>query len=333
MLALATLAALVYAGLYLYVRLRYGDRGIALLASDDFPTPARITLRRDTAPEHFHPDANAAVARSLVAEGFFPVSHFSIDEIPILSVHGLYHPGERLLAAVCDHPVTPGLYEVSAHYADGRVLRATNNPLHRPELSPPSWRTVFERRLAPAAAVAAVRRPGDDDARIAISDENFVEVYERTYAVAMDFILKQDCVPEDLIRANAATYGVDDALSPRDMAAARESLARFLSGELETACLKNFLRKGTLTAARWERLRKRVFVIHERMSGETVLRRLARCVHERHAAQLRVRLAGHENLCGVALFEKLNASLPVHHRVRKLGDVREPVFARICSAP
>lgn len=329
----AGLLAVLYGAVYLWAQFSYGRRGLQLLAGAPLVTPARITLRRDTSPCLYHPEAVRDRAMTLRSVGFVPVNYYTIDQLEDIGLMGLYHPGLRLLAVIWDHPTLPARFEVAAHYPGRHFFKISNHPVHRDEPAPPGSTILFQDAPDVGAALAALETVAPREGRVPIDDRNLVARFEYAYARTMDGLIKQDRLSDEFIRANVAAWGIDRALCEDDIADIRRYYRRSLAGQLEIACIGNFLRSGAVDAARWERLRKRVIVVHDRMTRQHVLDSFARCLPESMLATLHGRIEAAQNVEGIALFEHINASLPAPHRFKRLGSVAEPVPAAICAPP
>lgn len=327
------LLVVLYAAVYLWARLSYGRRGLHMLANSPLMTPARVTLRRDTSPALYHPNAVRTRAAALRAVGFVPVNYYTVDQLDDIGVQGLYHPGRRLLAAIWDHPTLPARFEIAAHYPRQGFHKVSNHPIHRDELAPPGSTIMFGANADVGAALAHLEAHAPVDGRLTVDDRNLVARFEQAYARTMDWLIRENRISDEFVRENVAAWGIDRPLDDEDVRQIRRQYRRSLSRQLETACIGNFLRSGAVDAARWERLRARVFVVHDRMTRDKVLDLFARCLPDSVTATLNGRFAAAGGAEGVALFEEINASLPAPHRLRRLGSVAEPVAATICAPP
>jgi hypothetical protein len=295
-------------------------------------TPARITLRRDTDPCFFHPDAIASRMTALRRAGFMPAGHYVAEQLDDMGLVGLYHPGRRLLAMIWDHPTLPARFELSAHFADGGFVKVSNHPVYRDEAAPAGSRIAYGRDADIGAALALLDADVPAAGRVTIDDRNLVAYFEDGWARAMDGLIRVDRISDAFILDNVAAWGIRRPLDDEDLESLRGYFRRCLASSVESACIGNFLQSGSVDAARWERLRARVVVVHERMPRESVLALFARCLPDTPVATLRQRFAT-ATAEGLGLFEQINESLPEAQRLRRLGSVAEPVAATICARP
>ncbi|MEM9055915.1 MAG: hypothetical protein AAGD86_00480 [Pseudomonadota bacterium] len=329
--ALSLVAMAGLCGLILWMRLSNPYAEADALASAGYPLPARITLQRNFDADSVAGTSAACTAAQLRGAGFVPIATFEVAQIPGLAFDALFHPGTGCAAAVYESPDETPAFEVFRRFADGSLLTLTTNTLVDPATVPPAHRLVSVADLTPADTLNLLAQYEPDEAVAAIDDRNFVEVFERSYADNMDWKIKHGCYSPGFLEEITRRFVSGDP-SDAQIDAARDTLERALEGEISTACLGNYLNAATLSAGTWEKIRDRVFVIHDRMDRYEMLEVVTYCVGERRAERLFGMFDLHATPDTLSLFEQLNAALPRNERIAQLGRVDEPVPAAICHA-
>ncbi|MEL7451257.1 MAG: hypothetical protein AAFN78_18740 [Pseudomonadota bacterium] len=329
--ALSLLALTLLCGLVVWMRLRNPyDKGDTL-ACAGYPLPARITLQRaiDASDYEEHtPSAERTITR-LRSTGFVPVGTFEVAQIPGLMLEAMFHPGSGCAAAVYENGDNEPAFEIIRSYEDGSLLSLTTNTLIDPDTVPPTHHLVSIADLDPGDVLDLVHENDADKPAVPIDDRNFVEVFEQSYAHSMDWKIKHGAYSDAFLQEITRRF-VSGNPSEEELEGARATLENALDSEIANACLGNFLNGAPLSAAAWERIRDRVFVIHERMDRHEMLDLIACCVGDRRAQRLFGMFDIHASPDNISLFEKINSALPKNERIAQLGRVDEPVPAAIC---
>ncbi len=328
LVAMATVCAFV-----LWMRLKNPYSEADALACAGYPLPARITLQRHMDSEDFaeQTDSAARVVAQLRGAGFVPVAKFEVAQIPGLALQALFHPGAGCAAAVYDNGENAPAFEVIRAFRDGSMTTLTTNTLVDPATVPPSHKLISVADLRATNVLNLLEQYDSGEQVRAIDDRNFVEIFEQAYAHSMDWKIKHGCYSDGFLREITRRF-VSHNPSEDELDAARDALEGALQSEIATACLGNYLQSASLTAGTWEKIRDRVFVIHERMERHEMLDLIACCVGERRAERLFGMFDLYASADNISLFEQINSALPKHEQIAQLGRVNEPVNAAICHA-
>lgn len=338
------LVALVV-GFYLlkiWLKRKFGAAGLAAMKYAGNSTPARITLYRSDEEWH-HADDIAKLKGSIEAIGFVPVDKYEVEEMADVQLSAFYHPGQSASAVIYDHPIAGCWFDLVTKYPDS--TSATVSTAKTPTLIEiPGDLTIKNPAFGVREAwdtLLAQRKPGPF---VAIDSDNFVAVFEASYARFMDHVLAKGEIDEKFVRDSGKSLGMKGNYSDEQYAEAKRIEEEKMRGQISDACLDNFVKASKLTAAQWEACRDRTLVVHERMTADEVIETFAAWTPDLLAhsddpkggpakRDPRVVAVQAETSNPVELFEKLNALLPARRAFLKLGEVTLPAKAHVMLAP
>lgn len=320
---LAILLLLVAGGLFLRFKVR-SLLGALEKAASTIPVgaPSRIHLRELAAPSWEDDEAVTELAEALPGLGFAPIGLYQVEEMEGLGLSSWLNVGDRAYAVVYEHPMACVWVEFVTRYEDETAVTFTNNaegtgldqrpgfPVERfPELDLP---TLYRKFLA--------ERP--EGPKKPPTADGFANEFVQAYADEMDWRNSRGGVSLDEIRAigdhSGIPYDEDTLESLRDQS--------YLDAmdQLETRIREQFLASTELSAARWEDIRERLVVIHDKMTADYLEGVVSEYTEENgEIPQGSPRIA----------FAGLNARLRKSRRFEKIGEVSKPVEADLYVAP
>jgi hypothetical protein len=129
------------------------------------------------------------------------------------------------------------------------------------------------------------------------------------------------------LRAVAALTGQE--CSDEHLEATRQLLAAQAIEQLGTALRERFVATSGISAAEWERVRDRLVIIHDKMTGEMVSDLVYESLDEDDADGF----DAESDAPPRTQFAEFNATLPAPRRFERLGTLEEPVGADVYCAP
>ena len=145
--------------------------------------PDTIHLSRSGAQAWSDASAAGAIANPLLGRGFEDAGTFKVQEMPVV-VRLLAHPGDSLIAAICEHPQAGVWCDIVARYEKGNSITfTTSKPTgldHRP-----GHPTVNAPGLSPLALLARTRAERPQGLLKPATAETAARVFEQSYAESM----------------------------------------------------------------------------------------------------------------------------------------------------
>ncbi|MDR3632921.1 MAG: hypothetical protein P4L84_03740 [Isosphaeraceae bacterium] len=289
--------------------------------------PARIELVPMAVNDWDDPDTVQEQASALAALGFEKAGDFEVRPVDGLRVEAWMKPAEAITAVIYEHPQAGIWTDLYTHYEDGSRITYLNSsagggvdhaPGHDVERLPGLDPAELYRKLL-------AERPQKPMKHYALS--NFAGIFEKAYADDMDWRNARGGPTEREMRAVAALSG--DSYSEENLEAARELLAARAAEQLTDSLREKFLAQSGMTAADWERVRDRVVIIHDRLTGDML-------------GDILSEYADEDDLDGFDFdsdaparerFAAYNAQRPSERRFELLGTVAEPIEANVYRAP
>jgi hypothetical protein len=339
------LVVALIAGIFLFrlwLKRKIGAAGLAAMKYAGNSTPARVTLYRSDSDWH-HADDAVKLEAAIGSLGFMPADKYEVEEMQDIQLSAFFHPAQSAFAVVYDHPVAGVWFDMVTKYPDDTT--ASTSTVKTPTLIEIPGdlvikNTAFSVREA-WDTLLAQRKPGP---WIAMDADNFVAVFEASYARYMDHVLAKGSIDQKFVRESGKALGMKGEYSDEQYDEAQRIEEERMRQQISDACLDNFIKQSKLTAAQWEACRERALVIHERMTVDEAVENFTGWAPEFASppygpkagcaeTDARITAAKAETTDPLELFDKLNTLLPSRRAFLKLGDVKLPVRANVMLAP
>ena len=304
------------------------------------PTPPRVHVRRSETIAWRDIQSVEEFAAPMRAEGFESVGDFILSEMPGVSLRVLHDAKQTYYAAIYDYaPAGICFVDLHTRLRDGGTLTVTNAPQGEEIETHPSHRKIY---LKGADAATLIERMNSELAlenTATVNPESFASEFEKAYAESMDFLLARGGPTLDELRRGARLRGetVDEATLHATYNATQQRNALALEGIVRD----NYLKQNQLSAARWEELRDRLIIVHERHSVEQIVEKYWQVQslgeeddeeidYEARDAELRTAA---QALPPRDAFVRLMETLPAHKRAEFVSNLTKPVQADLYAAP
>lgn len=337
-IALAVVVLAVLAYIWLRRKVRAFGRSLNELVETAAVPPFRVKLQRVEECAW----NEAAAVRERVEElrglGFRDVGSFEAPEITTALV-ALVHSDQSAAAVVYEHPKAGVWIDLVTKYADGSTYAVTTA---QPDLleRPPGRILRNYPGLHPRDLYQRLVDERPSGTMLSIAPEDFVEWFERAYADDMEWRGRRGGPTEDEVRAIAARDGQE--VTPETIDHLRGLWRAAYSEHLNEQLRAEYLHATSLSAAEWEEMRERLIFVHEYLDADGIValyewdwptaddEEQDDDIWDRQTEEIRQLRASRD---ARSVVEELNARLAPEHRLRKLGDVRQPVAADVYIAP
>lgn len=283
------------------------------------PLPMRISLRPARGTGAVSKDMEQGRAE-LAAAGFVPAGRFEVPEIASMDIEAFVHASGETCAVLYEHPEAGFSGDVVWFAADADLSITVTSATMGGELLVPPWARRVRMPKAPVAELAArMASEAKPCAARRVSAENFVPLFEESYAREMDFHALRGGPQEDEIRRCAESAKL--RLSRKEFAAAVEVIRKQWAGQLAIGAQEEFARIARQRGESPDP--ERLTAVHDRLTGEEVLEILRAAGVD--VASLPQGDAGRTPRAAVAKWLPSAAE----GRVQRLGEVARPLPADI----
>ena len=177
------------------------------LQSMDSQTPGRIHLNEDLEPEWLENDEVKPVIGRLLRSGFTKGKAYSIQEMPMVRLTGLFHPKLGICAVVYAHDQAGHWVDLGIQYQDGQDLTISNAPMgqemdHRPECT-----KIFLPGASLDELVAALNKNILKKPKVMVDDLNFRQTFEEAYVKDMEWRAGRGGVTEEEVTTGGRQHG------------------------------------------------------------------------------------------------------------------------------
>ncbi len=294
------------------------------------PTPSRIHLVPDTEPDWVSEDAAEQAVSAFSSLGFTDVGAYKIKEMKSVKLFGLIHPPEQITAVVYRHEDVGVWSDVGIEYENGESLTVSNAPLGGEMDVRPNARKIIIKGLDEIQLLEKVMQERKRAPCKSVSAENFASEFERSYAEDMDWRNSRGTTKEEIRRV---AENMDGDFSDNDIDAAYlQSLGNEID-RLNEECIQTFIETTDMRVSEWEKIRDRIFSVHEKIPPEMLLEYIENYIalSEAQSAQLESFIDPDKAVKEV--FEAINESLPEDMKSKKIGEISKPVKADIYAFP
>jgi hypothetical protein len=192
--------------------------------------PTRISLEPVTETRRRDPAADQ-MAHALQMQGFDEMGTWRVPEIPGLVLTGFTQKFQVVCSVVYEHPLVGVFADAFSENEDGVSLTVTNAPAGGELDTPPNRDKIVNKEWSVDEIYDVLLRQRPRGPHRRIDERNFVEEFERAYALEMDWRVNRG-VSEDEVRRTAANMG--GGFSDRNIRKATEKLNQQYAEKRET---------------------------------------------------------------------------------------------------
>jgi hypothetical protein len=241
--------------------------------------PFRITMQEADDLEWKNIDVVDKVTEALEGAGYTRIGEFRINEMPMVRTRALVNPATSSYGIVNEYNEKGVVVDVACNFEDGEHVTVSTAPetgLDRPEWSR-LIRITADLAAEPGAAVTLHERLVEEQAgrpMVAAAADEFVKVYTAAHAREMDWRIARGGLTPEEVRRSCEVTGTEipnDEAVELVCATWRRAISQFVDERLR-AKLTNYLTR--MSAAEWEKVRDRLYFVHEHSDRDLVITEL-----------------------------------------------------------
>jgi hypothetical protein len=242
--------------------------------------PFRITLQKADDLEWKNAAAVDGVMAALVEVGYTPIGDFQMNELPNVRLRSLVNAETNSYGVIAEYNEKGAVLDIACDFDGGEHLTVTTAPesgLDRPDDSR-LIRVAADLATDPSVAVTLHERLVQEQrgrSAIAASAEAFTKMYTSAHAREMDWRIARGGLTPEEVRRSCQVTGTeipnDDAVE-LVCATWRRAISEFVDERLR-AKFTNYLTR--MSAAEWEKVRDRLYFVHDHSDRECVITELA----------------------------------------------------------
>lgn len=264
--------------------------------------------------------------------GFNRAGTYRIPEMEGVFLEAFVNSEHNLYGIVYEHPSVGVFVDVATYYKDGSSITASNIAVPGNLDQREEHKKIYEKGAGVEKLVDIVRQGSEPSRARPASAEAFVADFEHAYADEVEWRASRGGPTEEEVRRIATQ--MEGKYSERQIREATASLAAHATQQLSEICLEKFLEQSDISASKWEQIRERVIVIHEKMEVGTALAYFSEYAEfPPQRVEEKIEECEGLRLNGRKAFERVNMVLPQETRFTCIGEVSEPVGADIYQAP
>ncbi len=259
--------------------------------------------------------------------GFETIGDFRVEGMPEVRLWGAVN-SLGYAAILYRHEQAGDWFDFVAEWEDGHVMTVSNAPLFNALDTPPFSTKIAAHELSLADAYEVFQNALRERQTLAkihsITLENFPQRFAEAYAKEMDWRLSRGGPTSDEIRRVAAASPNLPPLSDRQFAQADDQIHQEWRQKLDTACLDTFLETAPISLKRWEQIRDRLLIVHEKLDEDTLVSMMESWVE---VDLLPNSAQSDDDFDPILFFATVNATLPKVQQFQCIGEVTQPVRA------
>lgn len=176
---------------------------------------------------------------------------------------------DHLFAVIYDHKVAGVWVDLVADLEGGTQLTVSNSSREMTVQLPPNCEIILEKKASIAELLEQLNKRLEGETFLCLEAEDFVHYFETNYRESKLWNLLRLGPSEEEVRATIALMGkeVTDEQVQEVIQIQREHCLE----NLYNLCVKAFLDSEQVSASRWEEIRERIIVVHDKFSeAETI---------------------------------------------------------------
>lgn len=171
--------------------------------------PVHISLEPVTEPRRRQPQVDE-MARALQMQGFDEIGTWRVPEIPGLVLTGFTQKFQVVCSVVYEHPLVGVFVDAFSENEDGRSLTVTNAPAGGALDAPPNRDKIVNKEWGVDDVYDVLLRQRPSGPHRRIDERNFVEEFERAYALEMEWRVNRGLSEEEVRRTADGMGGASD---------------------------------------------------------------------------------------------------------------------------
>ncbi len=290
-------------------------------------TPSHIHLIPDEAPDWLKENATNRAISAFHSFEFTDVGAFRIKEMPMLNLFGLIQPQEQMMAVVYKHESVGVWADIAVMYENGEEFTVSNAPMGQELDTRPNVRKLFDKTWDELQLFkTAIEERGSGPYK-SPSAEEFPRVFEESYARDMTWRNRRGGPTKEEIRRVAENMDIDFDEDQIDEAHAKTMESTM--DQLNDECIQQFVETTPMPVSEWESIRDDIFTIHEKIPPHMLLEYLDSYIGFSEEQMDDMESLTDPDMPIFELFQRINEILPDELKLRKVGEVSEPVRGEI----
>lgn len=251
--------------------------------------------------------------------GFQECGSYRIEEMTDTALIAFVKRAESIYGVVYEKAGLGVWMDLVLLYQDGTSLTCSNTSIGSELDHMPGHDKIYDKKLDAAGLYQRMMSERTQRPRKRISAEEFPLFFEKAYSEEMRWRSGRSGASGDEIRRVAEKYGIKADAEMIEIARYIQEMQA--STHIEEDLRQQFLAESSMSAAEWENVRDRLFIIHDRLAPEMVQDIFYAGLGDKEVTDNEADVPL-EGLTPREIFAALNLTLPEDDAFQKIGEVQ-----------